>query len=115
MNPITDDDLVLYHYRDGLDPDRIAQITAALATSQALRERYVAIERAVAVAIPFHHQRLVDSCAVSVAGQCPAFTVEFQEDLCRIVEVPRHYTGDIFLDPPSEGIVFVADACAGGS
>jgi hypothetical protein len=48
MNPITDDDLVLYHYRDGLDADRIAQITAALASSQSLRERYAAIERAVA-------------------------------------------------------------------
>lgn len=48
MNPITDDDLVLYHYRDGLDAVRIAQITAALAASEALRERYAAIERAVA-------------------------------------------------------------------
>jgi hypothetical protein len=48
MNPITDDDLVLYHYRDGLDADRIAQITAALAASRALRERYAAIERAIA-------------------------------------------------------------------
>jgi hypothetical protein len=48
MNPITDDDLVLYHYRDGLDADRIAQITAALSASPALRGRYAAIERAVA-------------------------------------------------------------------
>jgi hypothetical protein len=48
MNPITDDDLVLYHYRDGLDATHIAQITTALATSQELRERYAAIERAVA-------------------------------------------------------------------
>ena len=48
MNPITDDDLVLYHYHDGLDATRISQITAALTTSQALRERYAAIERAVA-------------------------------------------------------------------
>lgn len=48
MNPITDDDLVLYHYRDGLDADRIAQITAALAASQTLRDRYAAIEHAVA-------------------------------------------------------------------
>ena len=47
MNPITDDDLVLYHYRDGLDADRIVQITAALASSETLRERYAAIERAV--------------------------------------------------------------------
>lgn len=48
MNPITDDDLVLYRYRDGLDADRIAQIEAALATSHELRECYVAIERAMA-------------------------------------------------------------------
>jgi hypothetical protein len=48
MNPITDDDLVLYHYRDGLDVERIAQITAALATSPTLRDRYAGIERAVA-------------------------------------------------------------------
>jgi len=48
MNPITDDDLVLYLYRDGLDAARIAQITAALAASGALRERYAAIEHAVA-------------------------------------------------------------------
>ena len=48
MNQITDDDLVLYHYHDGLDAARISQITAALTTSQALRERYTAIERALA-------------------------------------------------------------------
>jgi hypothetical protein len=47
MSPITDDDLVLYHYRDGLDVTRIEQITTALATSPALRERYADIERAV--------------------------------------------------------------------
>ena len=48
MNPITDDDLVLYHYRDGLDADSIAQIASALAASTALRERYAEIERAIA-------------------------------------------------------------------
>lgn len=48
MNPITDDDLVLYHYRDGLDAARIDQITSALAASEALRARYATIERAVA-------------------------------------------------------------------
>jgi hypothetical protein len=48
MNPITDDDLVLYHYRDGLDAGRIEQISTALATSETLRERYAVIERAVA-------------------------------------------------------------------
>jgi hypothetical protein len=48
MNPITDDDLVLYRYRDGLDAARIEHIAAALAESPALRERYAAIERAIA-------------------------------------------------------------------
>ena len=48
MNAITDDDLVLYRYRDGLDAARIGQIAAALAESPELRERYDAIERAVA-------------------------------------------------------------------
>jgi anti-sigma factor RsiW len=48
VNSVTDDDLVLYRYRDGLDADRIAEITAALAASPALRERYASIERAIA-------------------------------------------------------------------
>ena len=48
MTPITDDDLVLYRYHDGLDAARIEHITDALATSPALRERYGAIERAIA-------------------------------------------------------------------
>jgi hypothetical protein len=48
MSPITDDDLVLYHYHDGLDVARTEEIAAALATSPALRERYAAIESAVA-------------------------------------------------------------------
>jgi hypothetical protein len=48
MSPITDDDLVLYHYRDGLDVERIAQIESALETSPSLRERYAAINHAVA-------------------------------------------------------------------
>lgn len=48
MSQVTDDDLVLYRYRDGLDAARIAEITAALAASSDLRERYAAIERAVA-------------------------------------------------------------------
>lgn len=55
MNPITDDDLVLYHYRDGLDAGRIAQIETALATSAILRGRYAAIERAVG---NFSHQEI---------------------------------------------------------
>jgi hypothetical protein len=48
MNTISDDDLVLYHYRDGLDASRLAEIDDALFASQALRERYASIERALA-------------------------------------------------------------------
>lgn len=48
LSQVTDDDLVLYRYRDGLDAARIAEIAAALAASSALRDRYAAIERAVA-------------------------------------------------------------------
>ena len=47
MNQVTDDDLVLYRYRDGLDAVRIEEITAALAASSALRDRYAAIEQAI--------------------------------------------------------------------
>lgn len=45
---IGDDDLVLFHYRDGLDAARLADIERALASSSALRERYASIERALA-------------------------------------------------------------------
>lgn len=45
---IGDDDLVLFHYRDGLDAKRLARIEAALSASTTLRERYAAIERALA-------------------------------------------------------------------
>lgn len=48
MNPITDDELILYRYRDGLSERRIAEIDAVLALSPELRERYQAIEHAVA-------------------------------------------------------------------
>lgn len=48
MNTISDDDLILYHYRDGLDAERIAEIDRALAESNELRERYSTIERAIA-------------------------------------------------------------------
>jgi hypothetical protein len=48
MNTISDDDLILYHYRDGLDAERIAGIDRALAESDELRERYSVIERALA-------------------------------------------------------------------
>jgi hypothetical protein len=48
MNTISDDDLVLYHYRDGLDASRLAEIEDALFASEPLRERYASIERTLA-------------------------------------------------------------------
>ena len=39
MNPISDDDLVLHHYRDGLEPAQLARIDAALSMSPDLRAR----------------------------------------------------------------------------
>lgn len=48
MDTISDDDLVLFHYRDGLDAKRLAEIAAALRASAELRERYAAIEHALA-------------------------------------------------------------------
>ena len=43
MNTISDDDLILYHYRDGLDAGRIGEIRDALAESAQLRARYASI------------------------------------------------------------------------
>jgi anti-sigma factor RsiW len=48
MNPISDEDLVLYHYRDGLDAAALAAIAAALDASGELRARYASIERTLA-------------------------------------------------------------------
>lgn len=48
MNTISDDDLILYHYRDGLDAGRIAGIRDALAASAELRGRYASLERVLA-------------------------------------------------------------------
>ena len=45
MNPISDNDLILYFYQDGLDAGRIAEIDAALRTSDALRARYAELQR----------------------------------------------------------------------
>jgi hypothetical protein len=42
MNPISDEDLVLYHYRDGLDAATLAGIAAALDASDELRPREAA-------------------------------------------------------------------------
>lgn len=43
MNTICDDDLVLYHYRDGLTAGELAAIAQALRDSAALRARYAAL------------------------------------------------------------------------
>jgi len=48
MNPISDEDLVLFHYRDGIDPGRIAEIERALATDAALSARYAELVQALA-------------------------------------------------------------------
>jgi len=48
MNPITDDDLVLYHYRDGLEPSRLTEIEDALFASSDLADRYAALKRTLA-------------------------------------------------------------------
>jgi hypothetical protein len=45
MNTISDNDLILYFYRDGLDPARYAAIEHALRASAPLRERYAALQR----------------------------------------------------------------------
>jgi len=45
MNPISDNDLVMYFYQDGLDAGRIAEIDAALRASDALRARYAELQR----------------------------------------------------------------------
>ena len=48
MNPISDDDLVLHHYRDGLEPAQLERIDAALAASPDLRARRDALLRLLA-------------------------------------------------------------------
>jgi len=48
MNSISDEDLVLHHYRDGLDPGELARIDAALAASEELRARRDALLRVLA-------------------------------------------------------------------
>jgi hypothetical protein len=40
MNPVSDEDLVLYHYRDGMPRERLAEIEDALFADDALRRRY---------------------------------------------------------------------------
>lgn len=43
MNTIRDSDLILYHYRDGLDAAALAAIERALQQSPALQQRYAAL------------------------------------------------------------------------
>jgi hypothetical protein len=45
MQPISDNDLILYFYRDGLDARRIDEIDDALFASARLRRRYMALKR----------------------------------------------------------------------
>lgn len=48
MSIVDDNELILFHYRDGLVPERTAQIEAALAAEPALAARYRALERLLA-------------------------------------------------------------------
>ena len=48
MNPISDDDLVLHYYRDGLEPAQLASIDAELSASPELRARRDALLRTLA-------------------------------------------------------------------
>ncbi|MEP6880857.1 MAG: hypothetical protein ABI866_02635 [Dokdonella sp.] len=40
MQTIKDNELILFHYRDGVSLSRVAEIEAAMSSSEALRERY---------------------------------------------------------------------------
>ena len=48
MKTISDDDLVLYHYRDGLDATRIAEIELALSRDAGLHARHQALTETLA-------------------------------------------------------------------
>jgi hypothetical protein len=50
MKPINDDDLILYHWRDGVDAERVAEIDSALAGSSALRAHYSTLQNTLALA-----------------------------------------------------------------
>jgi hypothetical protein len=47
MTPISDEDLILFHYGDGLDPARTAQVVDALLASETLRHRQADILHAL--------------------------------------------------------------------
>lgn len=48
MSDISDNDLILFHYHDGLPPERLREIEVALAVSPALDARYQALRRLLA-------------------------------------------------------------------
>ena len=48
MPPVSDDDLILFHYRDGLDAARLAQIATAFASSPELAARYTRLQAMLA-------------------------------------------------------------------
>lgn len=50
MNTIRDSDLILYHYRDGLDAAALAAIERALQQSPALQQRYAALRATLGAA-----------------------------------------------------------------
>jgi hypothetical protein len=50
MNPIHDSELVLFHYRDGLAPQRQVEIGQALAEDAALSRRYATLQATLAAA-----------------------------------------------------------------
>lgn len=50
MSGISDDELILFHYRDGLPPERQRLIAAALASTPALALRYRNLQRLLAAA-----------------------------------------------------------------
>lgn len=48
MNPISDNELVLHYYRDGLDAERLAEIDRELTASASLRERHLQLQQRLA-------------------------------------------------------------------
>lgn len=44
MDTISDNELILFHYRDGIDAERIAEIDSALLVSATLRTRYAQLQ-----------------------------------------------------------------------
>jgi anti-sigma factor RsiW len=43
MHPVDDNELILFHYRDGLDARRLSEVETALASSAELRARYASL------------------------------------------------------------------------